>query len=67
MPMYEYECKRCGHTYEKLVFSSDRSKVRCPECGGDQNEQLFSTFSSKNDDASIATVGSRQCGESRFT
>lgn len=67
MPMYEYECKQCGHTFEKLVFVSDSSKVRCPKCGGAQNEQLFSTFSSKNDDGSTVAAGTGSCGTSRFT
>ena len=23
MPIYEYSCKKCGHTFEELVFGDD--------------------------------------------
>jgi len=34
MPTYEYECKRCGHRFEKFQQMSDRPVKRCPECSG---------------------------------
>ena len=33
MPLYEYECQKCEHSFEKLVASSDVA-VECPECHG---------------------------------
>lgn len=33
MPTYEYQCKTCGHHFERVQrFSDDPIKV-CPECG----------------------------------
>ena len=32
MPIYEYECKACGHRLEKLQKMSDDPLVDCPEC-----------------------------------
>ncbi|HFE39043.1 MAG TPA: zinc ribbon domain-containing protein [Gammaproteobacteria bacterium] len=33
MPIYEYECKQCGHKLEALQKMSDDPLVDCPECG----------------------------------
>jgi len=40
MPLYEYECKKCGHRFEKIQKFSDRMVKKCPECGG-QVEQMI--------------------------
>ena len=34
MPIYEYECRRCGHRFELLQKFSDKPRKRCPECSG---------------------------------
>ncbi|HEY6764239.1 MAG TPA: zinc ribbon domain-containing protein [Candidatus Sulfotelmatobacter sp.] len=34
MPLYEYECKKCGHRFEKIQKYSDRLVKKCPDCGG---------------------------------
>ncbi|MGD0758104.1 MAG: zinc ribbon domain-containing protein [Candidatus Sulfotelmatobacter sp.] len=34
MPLYEYKCKKCGHTFEKIQKYSDRMVKKCPDCGG---------------------------------
>lgn len=34
MPTYEYECKKCRHTFEKFQSMSDEPVKTCPECGG---------------------------------
>jgi putative FmdB family regulatory protein len=34
MPLYEYECKKCGHRFEKIQKFSDKPVKKCPECGG---------------------------------
>jgi len=34
MPLYEYQCKKCGHRFEKIVKFSDKPLKKCPECGG---------------------------------
>jgi putative FmdB family regulatory protein len=40
MPMYEYACKKCTHTFETLVF--DGEEVECPECHSVRLERLLS-------------------------
>ena len=34
MPLYEYQCKKCGFRFEKLQKFSDPPPAKCPECGG---------------------------------
>ena len=34
MPMYEYECTKCGHRFELIQLFSDKPKTKCPECRG---------------------------------
>src|SRR5208282_856616 len=41
MPLYEYECKKCGHRFEKIQKFSDKMVKKCPECGG-AVEQMIS-------------------------
>jgi putative FmdB family regulatory protein len=33
MPTYEYECKKCGHSFEAFQSMSDDPLTECPECG----------------------------------
>jgi putative FmdB family regulatory protein len=34
MPLYEYQCKKCHHRFEKIQKFSDKLVKTCPECGG---------------------------------
>jgi len=34
MPLYEYECGKCGHRFEVIQKFSDRPKKKCPKCQG---------------------------------
>ncbi|HXI28821.1 MAG TPA: FmdB family zinc ribbon protein, partial [Vicinamibacterales bacterium] len=34
MPLYEYQCDECGHTFEKIQKFSDPLEDTCPKCGG---------------------------------
>jgi putative FmdB family regulatory protein len=41
MPIYEYECRRCGHQFEYLVLSSTPAAA-CPACKKRDLKQLIS-------------------------
>ena len=41
MPLYEYECQKCGHRFEKIQKFSDKMVKKCPECGS-KVEQMIS-------------------------
>jgi len=42
MPLYEYECERCGHRFEVIQKFSDPLVEICPACGG-AVRKLFSS------------------------
>lgn len=41
MPLYEYQCKKCQHRFERIQKFSDPHVKKCPKCGGPV-EQLLS-------------------------
>ncbi|MCX6997875.1 MAG: zinc ribbon domain-containing protein [Kiritimatiellaeota bacterium] len=56
MPIYEYQCHKCGATMEKLVSRSDAAPGACPQCGAKKLEKQLSTFS-----ASVARTHAAPC------
>jgi putative FmdB family regulatory protein len=42
MPIYEYECKACGHREEVIQKMSDDPLVDCPECKKPELKKLIS-------------------------
>jgi putative FmdB family regulatory protein len=40
MPLYEYACQKCDHTFEALVDGDEA--VECPECKSAKLERLLS-------------------------
>ena len=34
MPLYEYECKKCHHRFERIQKFSDPHVKKCPDCKG---------------------------------
>jgi putative FmdB family regulatory protein len=42
MPIYEYQCDACGHTFETLQKVSASPLTQCPECGADALKKLIS-------------------------
>jgi putative FmdB family regulatory protein len=42
MPIYEYQCQRCGHHHEALQRLSDPQLRQCPECGRKSLKRLVS-------------------------
>jgi len=41
MPLYDYECRQCGHRFEYLVLSTSPAAV-CPACRHPELKQLIS-------------------------
>jgi putative FmdB family regulatory protein len=35
LPLYEYRCKSCGNSFEKIQKFSDEPEKECPKCGGE--------------------------------
>ncbi len=34
MPIYEYECKKCGHKFEFFKMNREKEPDKCPVCKG---------------------------------
>ena len=41
MPTYEYECRACGYTFERVQSMSDEPIRECPECGQQVRRLIF--------------------------
>ncbi len=41
MPLYEYKCRSCEHTFEALTSSRVAVAVVCPKCEGKELDQLI--------------------------
>ena len=46
MPIYEFQCEKCGRDSEILVRSADWKNSECPHCGSKKLSKKFSTFAS---------------------
>ena len=45
MPIYEYQCSKCGSIAEVLQHFSDKPRTKCDQCGGKMNKLISqSTF-----------------------
>jgi putative FmdB family regulatory protein len=65
MPMYEYNCRKCGKTFEKLIKVSDMDKkVECPDCKSSDVRRVFSVFGVGGSTSSKGT-GTLPCGADR--
>ncbi|MDY6862283.1 MAG: zinc ribbon domain-containing protein [Thermodesulfobacteriota bacterium] len=63
MPIYEYECKKCGHNFE-VFHEIDKcdADLQCPECHTENPKRLLSFFCSGHKDS----VG-RSCNTAKTT
>jgi len=42
MPIYEFECKKCGKKFERLILSTDKRNPECPDCCHRDVQKLMS-------------------------
>jgi len=45
VPIYEYECKSCGETFEVFLNSSDKPVKKCEYCNSTKIHKLISNCS----------------------
>lgn len=59
MPIYEYECPKCGERLElrRSMSDSDRD-VKCPKCGTENVRRVFSTFATTSSGSSCTPSSS---------
>jgi putative FmdB family regulatory protein len=45
MPLYDYECTKCAHTFEVFhKMEEGNEKLVCPKCGTGRPKKLVSQF-----------------------
>lgn len=42
MPIFEYSCKKCGATFEKILNKAEK-EITCPRCGGTATRTVSTT------------------------
>ena len=64
MPIYEYQCRKCGHAFEKLVLKTSDGAKKCPKCGAPSPAKQFSSFAAATAPAPAAAppCASGACG-----
>jgi putative FmdB family regulatory protein len=60
MPIYEYQCRGCGQSFEKLQKMDEGKKtIKCPHCGQEKAERVLSDFCcSKSSESPSSSCGS---------
>jgi putative FmdB family regulatory protein len=56
MPLYEYDCLKCGRRFEVLVRGPEA--VACPSCGHAELERVISAFAVSSDGIREANIAS---------
>ncbi|MGC9399758.1 MAG: FmdB family zinc ribbon protein [Anaerolineae bacterium] len=62
MPIYEYTCQTCDHTFSKRRSMSEAdAPLACPVCGSEQTHRELSLFATVGADRSraVSSVGGR--------
>jgi putative FmdB family regulatory protein len=70
MPLFEFNCKKCGHQFEELMTLSEveEGKLQCPACQSKRVERGFSSFATSSDSsAGMPPCGGGGCGSGGFT
>ena len=62
MPLYEYDCLKCGKRFEVLIRSAQTQVIVCAFCGNKGIERVISGFAVSSEgtrDANIASARKR--------
>jgi len=52
MPIFEYQCKQCGHVTSFLEKAETKKSHSCEKCGSKKVEKMLSTFATKTGSSS---------------
>lgn len=68
MPIYEYKCSHCGHTFEVFQrVGANGEDLVCPKCNTAKPEKIFSCFASSGSDSGYGASSSGCGGSSGFS
>jgi len=63
MPVYEYQCRACGHEFEYQQRMSDPDKTACETCGGDLDRLMsLAAVQTKGGGAASQELAAASCG-----
>jgi len=65
VPIYEYECRRCGHSFDHLARTLADIARKCAKCGASKPAKQLSTFTasvSEGSDAASCPTGTWPTG-----
>ncbi len=64
MPIYEYECRGCGHQFEEWQKMSDSPIRKCPSCGRRKVDRIvsLSAFHLKGSGWYVTDYGGKNSG-----
>ena len=55
MPIYEYECNKCGHGFEALILKNTPEPA-CPKCKKKDLKQLISMYAVSSESTRAANL-----------
>jgi len=62
MPIYEYRCSACQHTFEVFhMAGAEKEQAICPACGDKNPRKLISASATVSHDAPWCGAGSGRC------
>lgn len=64
MPIFEYQCIKCGSRFEEIVIGKSDQETVCPDCGSDQTRKLMSAFSWSGADGTSGASACSSCSAS---
>ena len=48
MPLYRYDCRVCGKSFEELRTFSARDSAKCPKCNGKADRKNIDTTENRS-------------------
>ena len=59
MPLFSYECQKCGNTFDLLIgMTVEKSKMECPKC---QSKNIVKLISAPNINVKKSDSSPRSC------
>ncbi|HCO11671.1 MAG TPA: zinc ribbon domain-containing protein [Desulfonauticus sp.] len=70
MPIFEFQCVKCGHIQEFLLKNqNDTVELKCEKCGGEELTRVLSqvSYSVTTSSGQKASMTSKNCGGNSCT
>jgi len=61
MPIFEYQCAKCGHVTSFLEKAGNTKTHACEKCGSRNTKKVFSTFAARSGESSSDSCPTGTC------